>query len=323
MQKSKTAVYSTLLLGLLLFWIGCAPKDKRPWFTGNLHTHTTLSDGDTEPAEVIQWYKDHAYHFLSITDHNFVLDVSEYAGMQDENFVLISGNEISDSYDGTSVHVLALGLYDTAVKPMGGDSMLSTLQNNVNRIRQAGAVPVLAHPNFKWAFGAVELIGIRDCVLFEVLNAHPSVNNQGMEGKPSTEQMWDQALSAGKRIYGIGTDDMHLLASYPGKSWIMVKAEALTEAAILQSLEKGDFYVSTGVVLDRNSVTDASVKLKILAQESVRYSTMFLGEQGKILKQSHALNPAFKRRGSSSYVRVKIVDSNGKIALTQPVFWED
>jgi hypothetical protein len=169
----------------------------------------------------------------------------------------------------------------------------------------------------------LELIGIQDCSLFEVLNAHPSVNNQGKEGKPSTEQMWDMALSAGKCIYGIGTDDMHQLASFPGKSWIMVRSEDLTEASVLQSLEKGDFYVSTGVGLGQYRVTSTSVKMSILAEESIQYSTMFIGEQGKILKQTDSLKPAFKNRGRSSYVRVMIVDSKGRVALMQPVFWED
>ena len=216
-----------------------------------------------------------------------------------------------------------LGLYDTGVKPQGGESILLTLQNNVDCIRAAGSVPVLAHPNFDWAFGAPELIEIRNCTLFEVLNAHPAVNNQGKAGKSSTEQMWDEALSSGKCIYGIGTDDMHQLASYPGKSWIMVSAENLTETSILRSLEKGDFYVSTGVVLDKYRVTKKFVKLSIQKEESIRYTTRFIGELGEVLKQTDSLKPIFKNSGSSSYVRVKIVNSEGRIALTQPVFWTE
>src|SRR5699024_2617039 len=30
---------------------------------GNLHTHTSASDGDAPPAEVIRWYKAHGYAF--------------------------------------------------------------------------------------------------------------------------------------------------------------------------------------------------------------------------------------------------------------------
>lgn len=40
------------------------------WWKGNLHTHTFWSDGDDFPERVVQWYKDHGYHFLSLSDHN-------------------------------------------------------------------------------------------------------------------------------------------------------------------------------------------------------------------------------------------------------------
>ena len=30
---------------------------KVQWFKGNLHTHTTMSDGDADPEEVTRWYR--------------------------------------------------------------------------------------------------------------------------------------------------------------------------------------------------------------------------------------------------------------------------
>ena len=154
---------SGLVLGLLavglLFTGACAPPDTRAWYKGNLHTHTTFSDGDTEPEGVIQWYRDHGYNFLAITDHNYLLDPRAYAEGGDGLSLLIPGNEISDSCEGKPLHLLALGLYDATLKPAGGEGIQETLQNNVTAIRRAGALPVLAHPNFHWAFGAREMIG--------------------------------------------------------------------------------------------------------------------------------------------------------------------
>jgi hypothetical protein len=40
------------------------------WWKGNLHTHSFWSDGDHFPEMVVQWYKDHGYHFLAVSDHN-------------------------------------------------------------------------------------------------------------------------------------------------------------------------------------------------------------------------------------------------------------
>lgn len=315
-------VIVSLALGLLVTG-ACAPRDTRAWYKGNLHTHTTFSDGDTEPEGVINWYVDHGYNFLALTDHNTLLDIKDYADRTNETFILISGNEISDSFEGKPLHLLALGLYDAELKPTGGGGILDTLQNNVTAIRGAGALPVLAHPNFGWAFGAEEMIGVTDCVLFEVLNAHPSVNNAGDDTRPSTEEMWDEVLSAGRLMYGIGTDDMHKIATYPGKSWIMVRAGELTESAILDAMENGDFYVSTGVLLDGYSVTRSGVKIRIRPDGGSRFTTTFIGEGGEVLATSDSLNPVFKQGTDVLYVRARIEDSNGKVALTQPVFFQE
>jgi hypothetical protein len=42
------------------------------WFKGNLHTHTTQSDGKLTPAENLQWHAELGYDFVGITDHNRV-----------------------------------------------------------------------------------------------------------------------------------------------------------------------------------------------------------------------------------------------------------
>ena len=33
------------------------------FYKGNIHTHTTKSDGDEDPIKVTQWYKEHGYDF--------------------------------------------------------------------------------------------------------------------------------------------------------------------------------------------------------------------------------------------------------------------
>lgn len=47
------------------------------WWKGNLHTHTLWSDGDDFPDMVAEWYRDHGYHFLALSDHN-VLSQGEF-----------------------------------------------------------------------------------------------------------------------------------------------------------------------------------------------------------------------------------------------------
>ena len=39
------------------------------WFKGNLHTHTTDSDGQMSPDDCAALYRGRGYDFLSLTDH--------------------------------------------------------------------------------------------------------------------------------------------------------------------------------------------------------------------------------------------------------------
>ena len=288
-----------------------------------------ISDGDTDPDGVIAWYVDHGYNFLSITDHNHITAPADYSRWESEDFILISGNEVSDACRDKPIHLLALGLYDESVKPAHGETIRKTMQNNIDVISAAGALPVLAHPNFGWAFGAEEMAGVEGCRLFEVLNAHPAVNNAGDDTHQSTEEMWDTVLSTGKVLYGIGTDDMHVLATYPGKSWVMVRAEELTEEAILDVLHEGAFYVSTGVVLrdvepagsaDPKAQKGKNLKITIADGPGAPFKTQFIGRDGSILKEDTSLKPVYKFKGDELYVRARISDAEGRLALIQPVF---
>lgn len=43
--------------------------ERRKWYRGNLHTHTTVSDGRYTPEEAIALYQRMGYDFLALTDH--------------------------------------------------------------------------------------------------------------------------------------------------------------------------------------------------------------------------------------------------------------
>mgnify|MGYP000105773651 CR=1 FL=1 len=48
------------------------------WWKGNLHTHSLWSDGDDFPESIADWYKDHGYHFLALSDHNRMLEGEQW-----------------------------------------------------------------------------------------------------------------------------------------------------------------------------------------------------------------------------------------------------
>jgi hypothetical protein len=306
-----------------------APQTKMRWYKGNTHAHTINSDGDSTPDEVVRWYREHGYNFLVMTDHNFITNVDGLNSVHgaEEQFIVVRGEEVSDKFGGKQIHINGLNV-ERLVKPQGGKSLVELIQRNVNEIRDARGVPHINHPNFEWAITADELKKVENNKLFEIYNGHPLVNNLGGGGKPGLEEMWDVILSSGKLLYGIAVDDAHHFkdpwnknASHPGKGWIVVRAAQLSSAAILEAMEKGDFYASTGVELTDYQVNEKQITISIKEVRTSKYRVQFIGKDGRVLKEE-ITNPAvYQFRGDEMYVRAKVIESNGKFAWTQPVMF--
>ncbi|MDQ2922080.1 MAG: hypothetical protein M3R52_10790 [Acidobacteriota bacterium] len=85
-------------------------------------------------------------------------------------------------------------------------------------------------------------------------------------------------------------------------------------------MERGDFYASTGVELTDYQARDKEIRITIKQEGSSKYRVQFVGEGGRLLKEV-ITNPAiYQFRGDETYVRGKVLESNGKVAWTQPVW---
>ena len=128
--------------------------------------------------------------------------------------------------------------------------------------------------------------------LLEVFNGHPAVNLFGAPGKPSYEGIWDGVLSAGRVIFGVATDDSHNYHDFapwlsnPGRGWVMVQADELTQEAIVDGLASGRFYASTGVTLTRLECSAESIVLEIDQEHDFIYTTRFTGKDGVVMAES-------------------------------------
>ncbi len=297
------------------------------WYKGNTHTHTLNSDGDSTPDDVVRWYREHGYHFLVITDHDYLTNVDGLNAVigAEEQFIVIKGIEASYGIESKAVHINGLNP-EHYLLPEEGATVVDTIQKNVDAIRDARGVPHINHPNYRWAITADDLKQITNCKLFELFSGHPRINNYGGGGMPGVEDIWDNVLSSGKIFYGLAVDDAHAFkqpwnrdTARPGRGWIMVKAERLTADAILEAMENGDFYSSTGVEIEKLEVDDSSLNITIEETGTTKFRTQFIGKNGKVFKED-TVNPAtYHFAGNEMYIRAKVLDSNGQIAWTQPV----
>jgi len=293
------------------------------WFRGNVHVHTDESDGLLPAADVVEWYKSHGYDFLALTDHGLqtvsdeLLAEFEVTG----DFLLLRGVEVTDGVDGRPVHLNALGVQDV-VEPQGGRSISDAIRRNRLAIEEAGGLAVLNHPNglLRAALTARE---IQDGAVghFEVCCA----DFLGGSGHPSTDELWDSILTEGQLLYGIAADDAHDFgpdSRDPGSAWIMVRSVELTTPAVLNAIRSGDFYSTTGVIIEELQQEDRGLCLRLGNYEAYGFRTEFIGSGGRVLHTDESENPCFEASGSEDYIRARVFRSDGALAWTQPLIMD-
>jgi hypothetical protein len=350
-ERGRLDVMRTLTLAttalIAAIGSGAAPCDAQRWYRGNTHAHTLNSDGDSPPDAVVRWYRAHGYHFTFITDHEFMTDVAPLNALIGAagKFLVISGQEVTQRVaDAThpdgwrQAHVNALGT-TRVIRPLGerniatGTTVAQTYARHIPAIRAGGGVAQVNHPNFRWSVPLGELVDLPDSTLLEVWNAHVLVHNLGGADSaghwmPSHEAVWDSLLTRGKTIFGVADDDSHSFrpedaenpdATRPGRAWIMVRADTLTPDAIVRAMSRGDFYSSTGVTLRSYHADAKEIRLEIAPAGDRRFLIEVIGSGGRTLTRMTGTAAHYRLTGNEGYVRVRITDSGGRRAWTQPV----
>jgi hypothetical protein len=315
-----------LLLPILLLLVQ-PPRADVQWFKGNTHAHTLESDGDSTPEEVTRWYKEHGYHFLVLTDHNVLTAVDRLNAKFAERgrFIVIKGEEVTSAFEGKAIHVNGLDTKETIGRQQGS-SVQEILQKSVDAVRAQEGVPHINHPKFTWALTAQQLRAVKNNKLFEIYNGHPMVNNFGGGGIDGIEAAWDAILSHGVLLYGIAVDDAHHFKDLgnpklagPGRGWVVVRARELTGRAILDAMERGEFYASTGVELSDYQVTASAMTVSVKTESYAKYRIQFIGKGGVVIHEALDSPATYQFRGDEGYVRARVLESNGRVAWLQPV----
>jgi len=276
------------------------PKDNE--YKGQLHFHSTESDGVDTPAAIVTAYRDAGYDFVSLTDHDVLA-----ADPGVDGILFISGVEES-AVEG---HITSTN--PTAVSGPAIPFSTTPAQGIIDDILADGAMPSMAHPNvvaIEWT--NEELEGFGGYFAVEVYNdlAGALVSN--------AEDKWDALLSKHIRAFGNAVDDCHDLSGiHFDKGWVQVFADSLTTANIMDSLKRGNYYASTGPTIS------ISVSKKVITITADSAATIaFIGDGGAVLQTTASVTTAsYTVVGDEVYVRVKITrDSDSKIAWSNPIY---
>jgi hypothetical protein len=283
------------------------------WLRGNLHLHTTASDGLRAPAEAAGWFAAHGYDFVAITDHETVTPRPD--GLPD-TFLTLTAAEVAAGTNlaGEPYHLPAFGLPDLPPMPQ---RRLLTPQQAVDALRQRGAVVAVAHPY--WSHHtASDLANLYGILGVEVWNGESELT----EGRGHARVHWDDLLLRGRRLGGLGVDDCHWRGADYGLGWTWVKARARTPEAILAALRDGAFYASAGPEL--HHFERRGEELYIAATPFVSATLFSDGRHGaRVLAADTPVTEAtLPLKGARRFARVEVAAADGSVAWSPPIYLE-
>ncbi|MCK9266535.1 CehA/McbA family metallohydrolase [bacterium] len=278
----------------------CNPFERKGnWYKGNLHTHTTNSDGVFSPEEICKLYKEQGYDFIAITDHHKITTVSE----KPDDLLLIPSSEMSNKS-----HIVGLNLKEEFDETGMSD------QKIINEIVEQNGLAIMAHPYWRGT-PSNDLIALDKYIGIEIYNNVCHVS----QGKGFSTVHFDDILQTGKQILGFASDDTHRENALFG-GFIMVKAEELTLEGILEAIELGSFYSSTGVLINSCTLNDTTIHIKF----DSALTADFIGHNGRgrrVSADNAEINEAeYQIKGTEKYLRIEITDKNNKKAWVNPLF---
>ena len=233
------------------------------WYRGDLHSHSTVSDGVLAPDALLREAEREGLDFLAITDHNRWA----YPWLPDGSSVLvIAGVEVTMPFGHFNVFAEDPAEPDwVCLLPDVDGETREELQPGAARelisaVRAGGLRSSINHPRISpWAWWDPDLdVGLVSYL--EVWNDPTWPENR--QANPATLEMWTRWLNAGFRVTAVGGSDFHdpepkrrldgirTDGHRVGVPRTYVLADACTPTAILRGLDAGRAYVTMGPTIE-------------------------------------------------------------------------
>ncbi len=294
------------------------------FWRGNLHTHSTRSDGVLSPEEVCRRYRAEGYDFIALTDHfvgAYGYPIVDTVPMRGDGFATILGAELHSGAmeNGELWHILAVGL-PTDFVPSKSPSFLPVTGQETGpeiaaRAVAAGAFVAIAHP--QWS--GLTLADARSITAAHAVEVYNTGCDFGCD-RPDGFAIADLLLTEGRRLTLIATDDAHFSEPDFFGGWVMVKAKANEPEALLAALKAGEFYSTQGPELRDVRVEDGMLIVECSAVVSVialGHGTGAKAVHGKSLTRAEV---PLQRLNNSPWVRAAVIDAAGKRAWSNPIW---
>ena len=294
------------------------------FWRGNLHTHSTLSDGVLPPGEVCRRYAEEGYDFICLSDHmvgRYGYPIADTTAFRTNAFTTVPGAEVHTDRmaNGEIWHILAVGLPPGFAPPeapdFNGANAPEAAAELAARCAEAGAFVAIAHPEWN-GMTAADALKIEAAHAVEIYNHGCAVECDRGEGTAVLDHLLDQ----GRRLTACATDDAHFSGPDHFGGWVMVKAPELDPASLVGALRAGAFYSSQGPRLHDLRIEGDEVVVESSPVErvvAVGARTAAVQHHGSGLISARLPLAKFRAGG---WLRVTVFDRHGRRAWSNPVW---
>lgn len=330
------------------------PACEGNFYKANMHMHTVISDGNITPEQVKAAYKAEGYSIVAFTDHEVLIDHSD---LDDEEFLTITSYEWAVGESGVpykfqktcDLNLYALDQHNTtqvcfdpekvwhstpeeiaAVKYHGelykSEYSAECINEVIREAKKHGFIACWNHPDYSLEDFDDIWMKYDGYFTMEIFNTGSRIG--GWPGDNSA--LYDRVLRSGRMVFPIAADDSHnirgkahpLCSNFGG--FCMIAAKELKYDQIMDSLQKGDFYASTGPIINKIWAQDGKVCVECEPATEINFrcgsrrGRMFTGEN-----RSPITYAEFPIEADDKYVYVAVKSPDGEWAYTRPFTAEE
>jgi hypothetical protein len=285
------------------------------WVKCNFHAHiktwSGITNGHGNAGNVHNAYKSLKYGIHCISNYQEI----DTSGSCNKSYI----PAYEHGYNINKTHQLILGSNKVQWLDYLLPQSIDNKQDVLNHLKGGNSLIILDHPEMRNGYAKSDLAWLSGYDCMEVLN--PSVI--------STSQ-WDAALSAGKKVFIVGDDDLHnvLTKERLGKMCTYVNVRKNRKELVLNALKTGNSY---GAVLGDEQNIDSVPKLEnfLLNQDTISIQVdqpakeiVLTGQNGRILgKRFNSDHIRYTLKEKDHYARATFIYKNGTSLYLNPVFY--
>ena len=278
------------------------------WLRGNLHMHTTRSDGRLSFEDAVARYEQAGYDFIAVTDHWVRSESGTTAG----GMLLLSGCEynIGETVQEGVYHIVGVGMERAPALERTEKSP----QRIIDEIRAAGGVAILAHPacSLNSAEDVARLTGLCGTEIYNTTSAVPP------NVRPYSGLFVDQLASLGVLLPCMGADDAHRYVNDATVCSIMVHAREKSHEAVMEAIRAGDFYATMGPSVAL-TVENGEAVVTCSPAAQVEFHSDAVWNDRRVTQGEGITTARCRLLPFETFVRAEVVDSEGRRAFSSPV----